>query len=110
MNVRECPFCGKSMSDALRDCPHCHEALPERRISASVRAARAQKGDGRPTTFRRGLLYMMAVAFVYYLISPGSPLKLPVPFAPVLTRYLLPCFFVMGLGFALFGIFQSVRE
>ena len=58
---------------------------------------------------RRGLLYMMFVAFLYYLLSPESFLKLPVPFAPLLTNYLLPLFFVMGLTFALYGIFQHVR-
>lgn len=82
--------------------------MPERRIPAAV-ASRRAAGAGRKTTFRRGLLYMMAVAFVYYLLSPQSPLKLPVPFAPVLTTYLLPCFFIMGLAFALYGIFQHVR-
>lgn len=53
---------------------------------------------------------MMTVAFIYYLLSPYSMLKLPIPFAPLLTRYLLPVFFLMGLAFALFGIYQSVRE
>lgn len=52
---------------------------------------------------------MMAVAFIYYLLSPTSPLKLPVPFAPILTTYLLPLFFLLGLSFALYGIYQNVR-
>lgn len=111
MVTRECPFCGKRISEAYsahRDCPHCHETLPERRINAAGLKARAG-GSGRQTMFRRGLLYMMSVAFIYYLMSPQSPLKLPVPFAPLLTTYLLPCFFLMGLGFALFGIYQNVR-
>jgi hypothetical protein len=110
MGLRECPFCGKSISETFRDCPHCHETLPERRIPSAAPAARAAGGDHRPTAFRRGLLYMMTVAFIYYLLSPASFLKLPVPFAPLLTRYLLPCFFLMGLAFALFGIYQNVRE
>jgi hypothetical protein len=110
MGVRECPFCGKSISDTFQDCPHCHEALPERRIPAAAPSAHAASGDHRKTTFRRGLLYMMTVAFIYYLLSPASFLKLPVPFAPLLTRYFLPCFFLMGLGFSLFGIYQNVRE
>jgi hypothetical protein len=112
MGTRECPFCGKRVSNVFRDCPYCHETLPERSFSgaaAGVSPARSSRSD-RPTAFRRGLLYMMTVAFVYYLLSPASFLKLPVPFAPLLTRYLLPCFFLMGLGFALFGIFQHVRE
>ncbi|HEV2421352.1 MAG TPA: hypothetical protein VGS59_06580 [Candidatus Acidoferrales bacterium] len=111
MSARECPFCGKRISEiyhAHRDCPHCHETLPERRIAAAGPNGRAA-GSGRQTTFRRGLLYMMSVAFIYYLLSPQSPLRLPVPFAPLLTTYLLPCFFLMGLGFALYGIFQHVR-
>ncbi|MGC1108143.1 MAG: hypothetical protein WA876_16560 [Candidatus Acidiferrales bacterium] len=110
MSIRECPFCGKSISDAFRDCPHCHEALPERRVPSAASASRAAAAEHRPTAFRRGLLYMMAVAFVYYLLSPVSPLKLPVPFAPILTRYLLPSFFLAGMAFALFGIYQYVRE
>ncbi|MFZ0640170.1 MAG: hypothetical protein WA020_04235 [Candidatus Acidiferrales bacterium] len=109
MGVRECPFCGKSISEAFRDCPHCHEALPERRVPSAASEARAASAD-RPTTFRRGLLYMLTVAFVYYLLSPYSFLKLPVPFAPFLTRYLLPFFFLAGMAFALFGIYQNVRE
>jgi hypothetical protein len=110
MGVRECPFCGKSMSDVFRDCPHCHETLPERRVPAAPASVRTTSGDGRKTMLRRGLLYMMTVAFIYYLLSPASFLKLPVPFAPLLTRYLLPLFFLMGLAFALFGIYQNVRE
>ncbi len=53
---------------------------------------------------------MLTVAFIYYLLSPYSFLKLPVPFAPFLTRYLLPTFFLAGMAFALFGIYQNVRE
>lgn len=53
---------------------------------------------------------MLTVAFLYYLLSPASFLKLPVPFAPFLTRYLLPLFFLAGMAFALYGIYQNVRE
>jgi hypothetical protein len=110
MGVRECPFCGKSISEVFRDCPHCHETLPERRVPGTASEAGAASAGSRETTFRRGLLYMLTVAFIYYFLSPASPLKLPVPFAPLLTRYLLPFFFLAGMAFALFGIYQSVRE
>jgi len=103
MGVRECPFCGKSISDAFRDCPHCHETLPE------MRRAKAASPSGRGGPLRRGLLYMMVVAFIYYLLSASSPLKIPVPFAPLLTNYLLPLLFLAGLGFALYGIFLQVK-
>ncbi len=109
MGVRECPFCGKSISEAFRDCPHCHETLPQRRVPSAASEAHAANAD-RPTILRRGLLYMLTVAFIYYLLSPYSFLKLPVPFAPFLTRYLLPFFFLAGMAFALFGIYQNVRE
>jgi len=106
MGVRECPFCGKKISDAFRDCPQCHESLPElRRVKTASRSLGARGGP-----LRRGLLYMMIVAFVYYLLSANSPLKIPVPFTPVLTTYLLPLFFLAGLGFALYGIFFHATQ
>jgi hypothetical protein len=105
MGLRECPFCGQRISDSFRDCPHCHETLPE-----IPRAGGARVYAQKKRTIRRGLLYMMVVAVIYYLFSPSSPLKLPVPFAPVLTTYLLPLFFIAGLAMVLYGIFQHVRE
>jgi len=104
MGVRECPFCGRKISDAFRDCPHCHETLPELRV---VNTSSSPSGRGGP--LRRGLLYMMVVAFVYYLLSVNSPLKISVPFAPILTTYLLPLVFLAGLGFAMYGIFLQVK-
>lgn len=105
MGVRECPFCGRTIFEAFKDCPHCHETLPERRLPSKPAPAGMTPGRGM---LRRGLLYMMFVAAIYYFLSPSSPLKLPVPFVPILTTYLLPLFFVMGLIFALYGIYQHV--
>ncbi|MGH9864495.1 MAG: hypothetical protein ACRD4H_03700 [Candidatus Acidiferrales bacterium] len=69
------------------------------------------RGTGKGGPLRRGLLYMMIVAFIYYLLSTNSPLKIPVvPFAPILTGYLLPLFFLAGLGFTMYGIFFEVRN
>jgi len=53
---------------------------------------------------------MMLVAAVYYFFSPNSPLKLPVPFAPVLTTYLLPLFFFSIFAMVLYRTFQHVHE
>jgi len=52
---------------------------------------------------------MMAVAFIYYIMSPSSPYQIKMPYPSVLTAYLLPLFFIMGLFFALYGIYQHVR-
>ncbi len=104
MGVRECPFCGKKISGAFRDCPHCHETLPE------LRVVKSSSSSGRGGPLRRGLMYMMLVAFTYYLLSANSPLKLPtMPFAPVLTTYLLPLFFLASLGMAMYGIFFQAK-
>jgi hypothetical protein len=105
MRIRECPFCGKKISTTGRDCPLCHETLPERRIAAGSTIT-----PGRDM-LRRGLFYMMCVAAIYYFLSPASPYKLKVPFdlLPLLTTYFLPLFFLLGLGIALYGLFQHVR-
>ncbi|HEV2290179.1 MAG TPA: hypothetical protein VGR81_14650 [Candidatus Acidoferrales bacterium] len=64
-------------------------------------------------TIRRGLFYMLLVAAIDYFLSPSSPYKFNVPFAPLLpllTTYFLPLFFFLGLGITLYGLFQHVRE
>lgn len=108
MNFRECPFCGKRIPDTgSRDCPICHETLPERRFHGKHHHA-ARMTPGR-NMIRRGLLYMMCVAAIYYFMSPASPYQIKMPYPSILTTYLLPLFFIMGLGFALYGIYQHVR-
>jgi len=55
---------------------------------------------------------MMCVAAIYYFLSPSSPYKLKLPFPgflPLLTTYFLPLFFLLGLGLALYGVYQHVR-
>jgi hypothetical protein len=103
MGVRECPFCGKSVSDQFRDCPHCHETLPQQRVQAASSAPRAK------SMMRRGLTYMLVLVLIYYVISDRSPIKLSLPFTPLLTDYVLPLFFVVSLGITLYGLFKSVR-
>ena len=105
MGTRECPFCGKKIFEAFKDCPHCHETLPERRQTSKPAPSGITPGRGM---LRRGLLYMMFVAAIYYFMSPSSPYQIHLPYPSVLTTYLLPLFFVMGLIFALYGIYQHV--
>ena len=105
MGSRQCPFCGKIIRDYLRECSFCHENLPPVARMASV-AAPAEEGRSE---LRRGLLYMLGVAVIYYFLSPASPVKLTVPFAPLLLRADLPIFFLVSIGFALYGLFHFVR-
>lgn len=109
MHFRECPFCGKRIpANGGRDCPVCHETLPDR---FHHRHAHGTTTPGR-NMLRRGLFYMMCVAAIYYFLSPASPYKLKLPFArllPLLTTYFLPLFFLLGLGLALYGVYQHVR-
>ncbi|MBI1738204.1 MAG: hypothetical protein HYR58_03060 [Acidobacteria bacterium] len=96
MARKQCAYCGEFVGENVKQCPNCREAIPDR---VEIRKGPAAGG----TEIRRGLLYMLLGATLYYFASPGSPLPIPFPVPPVVTRYLLPLLFLSGLGFALFG-------
>lgn len=104
MGSRQCPFCGKMIRDTLRECSFCHENLPP--VPRTVSASTSRRGKFE---LRRGLLYMLGVAVIYYFLSSNSPVKLTVPFTPLLLNDVLPIFFAVSLGFALYGLFHFVR-
>lgn len=57
----------------------------------------------------RGLWYMLIVAVIYYFFTQKTPLKIPLPFAPTLTTYLLPTLFFAALIFVLYGVFLRIK-
>jgi hypothetical protein len=98
VTARQCPYCGKLLSDHLTQCPYCREAISE------VRLASPRRSDGR-RKIRQGLLYMLLAAVIHYFAGGYSPMELPYPIQPVVTVYLAPVLFLGGLGLCLYGFY-----
>jgi hypothetical protein len=102
--TQRCAYCGKTMAGHLNQCPYCREMVPQ------VRLSRPKSSDGR-SQIRRGLLYMLLAAVIYYFAGGyGAPLRLPVQIVPAVTNYLLPLLFLGGLGFSIYGLILKARS
>ena len=102
--TRRCAFCGKAMAAQLTQCPFCREAVPQ------VQLSRRKGSDGRQQ-IRRGLLFMLLAAVVYYFVGGyGAPMRIPVEIVPAVTNYLLPLLFLSGLGLCVYGLFLRIRS
>ena len=115
MAARQCPFCGKMISDLHSHCPFCREAVPavpgsQVAFSASSRGLRGSENIGN-RKIRQGLLYMLLAAVVQYLAGGygGYFLKVPIHILPVVTSYLTPLLFVAGLGLTIYGFFLHAK-
>lgn len=113
MPARQCPFCGKLISDLHSDCPFCHEAIPSAPgapTAAKVSVSPAANGAGN-RNIRRGLLYMLLAAVTQYVVAGygSSLLKLPIKIEPVVTSYLVPFLFLCGLGLTVYGFFLHAK-
>lgn len=100
---RPCAYCGKPVLMRLNRCPHCREEQPQ------VRLTLRGGSDGR-RQIRRGLLYMLLGAVIYYFTSEYSALVLPYNLNPVVNEYLAPAIFLGGLGMSLYGIYLRMRS
>ena len=97
------------MVDAsLQHCSGCREALPP--VAATVFRPRGPVSGTRE--IRRGLLFMWLAAVLYYFAAGYSfPIKFPIPYAPILTQYVLPFSFLAGLGLVTYGLYlRSKRD
>src|SRR6267378_3337594 len=104
VETRRCVYCGKHMAAHLSQCPFCREAVPQ------VQLTRRSGPDGRQQ-MRRGLLYMLLAAVIYYFAAGyAAPLWLPVQVLPVVTNYLLPLLFFGGLGLSIYGVFLRFKS
>ena len=92
------------MAAHLTQCPYCREAVPQ------VQLTRRTGSDGK-AQMRRGLLYMLLAAVIYYFAAGyAAPLWLPVQVLPVVVNYLLPLLFLAGLGLTLYGFFLRIKS
>jgi len=100
---RPCAYCGKPVPTRMNRCPYCREEVPQVRLSA-----RSGK-DGRREV-RRGLMYMLLGAVIYYFSGGYSALHLPYPLNPLVTTYLAPVVFLGGFGMCLYGFYLRIRS
>jgi len=108
MPEQVCPFCGKQLRAALERCPHCRETIPRMTNSTTARKISASY-EGR-ANIRRGLLWTLLAAVLYYFSSGMSPLTLPFSVPEFVTLYLIPLLFLAGIAMSLFGLFQRGRR
>ena len=101
MATRQCPYCGKLLSDHVAECLYCHETLP---TLPEIRVVSGRRPDGRGE-IRKGLLYMLLAAVVHYFAGGYSAMQLPYPINPLLTVYLSPLLFLSGLVLSLHGFY-----
>ena len=101
--TRQCVHCGKPVRTHLRQCPFCREMIPE------VPKPRRLGSDGR-REIRRGLLYMLLAAVVYYFAGGYSKMNLPLAITPMVTAYFSPLLFLGGLGLSLYGVALRFRS
>ena len=92
------------MAAHLTQCPFCREAVPQ------VQLTRRSGPDGRQQ-IRRGLLYMLLGAVIYYFAGGYSaPLWAPVQVMPAVTNYLSPLVILGGLGLTLYGFYLRIKS
>lgn len=100
MARRQCAYCGTFVDEDAKQCPDCREVLAER--------IKLHTGPQGWAEIRRGLLYMLLSAALYYPTTPGSPLPIPFHVPGLVTTYLLPLLFILGVCFAIFGGFRRM--
>jgi len=90
--LHQCPFCGHVVELGRDRCLNCREALPT--VSATARPPAERHGK-----IRRGLLYMLLGAVIFYFSGGYSALEPPVSISPVVGFFLSPLIFLNGLAF-----------
>lgn len=103
MSSRGCPFCGKTIPTTVRECPFCHEYIPEVRVNTEPSSSPGN------SIVRRGLLYMLVLAAIYFVLSGQTPLKITVPYQALIMADILPVLFFAALGFVIYGLYVRMR-
>jgi hypothetical protein len=105
MQERICPFCGKPIGASLVRCPYCREAIPSGVAPLASRKTRSEGGSN----IRRGLLWALLAAVIYYFAGGHSPLTLPLTVPGFVTQYLVPLLFLAGVAMAFYGAYQRMQ-
>lgn len=100
---RPCAYCGKPVPTRMNRCPYCREEVTEVRLSSPF-------GRNGRREIRRGLMYMLLGAVIYYFVGGHSGLSLPFTLNPWVITYLAPVVFLGGLGMCLYGVFLRMRS
>ncbi len=58
---------------------------------------------------RRGFLYSLLAAIIYFFAAGYSGMSLPIAVPPFVNQVLTPLLFVAGLGMILYGAFLYLR-
>ncbi len=103
-SMRQCPFCGLTVSKLASQCSACRETLPEVR-DVQVAPAIAAAQHGKDNKVRRGMLCMLLAAIIHYFAGGYSAMNLPYPINPLVTIYFSPLLFLSGLGLVINGLY-----
>jgi hypothetical protein len=87
----------------MNRCPYCREEVPEVRLSS-------RSGKNGRREVRRGLMYMLLGAVIYYFAGGYSALSLPFKLHPLVIAYLAPTVFLGGLGMCLYGFYLKLKS
>jgi hypothetical protein len=98
MSTRQCPYCGRMVSQTRTECPHCHAVIPEIQVTR-------RHDIHADTEIRKGLLYVLLAAVINYFAGGYSAMQTPLSIEPIVTTCLSPLIFLGGLGLALHGFY-----
>lgn len=101
LKFRQCGHCGRMVPVGIIECPHCRQELPE--LPRMRKPVRVDGGE-----MRRGLLYMTLAGVIHYFAGGYSTMQLPVQIPEMVTQYMTPALFLLGLGFAVYGLVNRV--
>ena len=109
-SLRECPFCGASVSRALLQCSSCRETMPPASAieQAISRPASVPKSQG--SHLRQGLLCMLLAGVIRYFAGGYTAMSLPFAVSSLVTIYFAPTLFLLGLGLIVRGFFSRSKS
>jgi len=95
---RPCAYCGKPVPTRMNRCPYCREEVTQVRLSSPL-------GRNGRREIRRGLMYMLLGAVIYYFVGGYSGLSLPFTLSPWVITYLAPVVFLADWECVFTGFF-----